>query len=230
MKRSTPRPSSTRGLLRERREALVLGVADVAERPDRAADVDVAARHLARVARELHAGGVDLLELLLEEVGGELAAVGAERVRLDQLGAGADEPEMEVDDALAARGGSPPRGSAGAARRSRRARPCRRRRRSAARCEAVPGSDEAITFTLKVWGRDADRARRTPLRAGGLTAKFPAAQWSRTAGLGPPSAWSGSSADSSLKPVLHKTAVRLYDPPPKGEPDGEAAGSLRFGR
>ena len=88
------------GLLRERREALVLRVADVAERPDRAADVDDTAGDLARVARELHAGGVDLLELLLEEVRGELAAVRAERVRLDELGAGADEPEMEVDDAL----------------------------------------------------------------------------------------------------------------------------------
>ena len=106
------------GLLRERREALVLRVADVAERPDRAGDVDVAAGHLARVARELHAGRVDLLELLLEEVRGELAPVGAERVRLDQLGAGTDEPEMEVDDALRRRGGSPPRGSAGAERRS----------------------------------------------------------------------------------------------------------------
>ena len=32
------------------------------------------------------------------------------------------------------------------------------------------------------------------------------------------------------EPVLHKRPVRLYYPPPQGEPDGEAAGSLRFGR
>ena len=40
------------------------------------------------------------LELVLEEVLGELRAVRAERVRLDQLGARADVAEVHVDDAL----------------------------------------------------------------------------------------------------------------------------------
>ena len=43
---------------------------------------------------------VDLEQLVLEVVGGELAAVGAERVRLDQVGAGLDEADVELDDGL----------------------------------------------------------------------------------------------------------------------------------
>ena len=73
---------------------------DVADRADRAGDVDVRARHLPRLAREAHRRRVDPLELVLEEVPRELAPVGAERVRLDQLGAGADEARVEGDDAL----------------------------------------------------------------------------------------------------------------------------------
>ena len=87
-------------LLGELVEPPVLRVADVTERPDRAGDEDLLARDLARVACELHACGIDRLELGLEKVARELAPVAAERVRLDQLGARADEAEMEVDDAL----------------------------------------------------------------------------------------------------------------------------------
>ena len=76
------------------------GARRLAERPDRAADEDVAAGDLARLARELHAGRVDPLELVLEEVRRELPAVGAERVRLDQLGAGVDEAHVQRDDGL----------------------------------------------------------------------------------------------------------------------------------
>ena len=43
-------------LLGERREAFVLGISDVAERADRAGDVDGAPRHLPRVSGELHGG------------------------------------------------------------------------------------------------------------------------------------------------------------------------------
>ncbi len=70
----------------------------LAERADRAGDENVAAGHLARVAGELDRGGVDPLEVVLEEVLRELAPVRAERVRLDQLGAGVDEGDVERDD------------------------------------------------------------------------------------------------------------------------------------
>ena len=72
----------------------------VAERADRAADVDVAARDLARLARQLDGRAVDRGQVVLEEVGAQLAPVGAEAVRLDQVGAGADEAEMQRDHAL----------------------------------------------------------------------------------------------------------------------------------
>ena len=73
---------------------------DVADRADRAGDVDVRARHLSGLAREAHRRRVDPLELVLEVVPRQLAPVGAERVRLDQLGAGADEARVQGDDAL----------------------------------------------------------------------------------------------------------------------------------
>ena len=70
---------------------------------------------ISRASRaSLTAGRVDPLEVVLEEVAGELAPVRAERVRLDQLGAGVDEADVERDDGLRARGGSPPRASAAA--------------------------------------------------------------------------------------------------------------------
>ena len=83
----------------ERRRLVALELR-VAERADRARDEDVAPRHLARLARELHGGTVQPLELVLEEVLRELRPVRAERVRLDQLGASADVAEVHVDDAL----------------------------------------------------------------------------------------------------------------------------------
>ena len=72
----------------------------LAERADRAGDEDLAAADLPRLAREPHAGRVDLLELVLEIERGQLAPVGAEGVRLDQVGAGADEARVQRDDAL----------------------------------------------------------------------------------------------------------------------------------
>ena len=55
---------------------------------------------LARLAREPHGRRVDPLELVLEEQRRQLAAVGAEAVRLDQLGAGIDVARVDGDDAL----------------------------------------------------------------------------------------------------------------------------------
>ena len=72
----------------------------LAERADRAGDEDVAARDLPGLAGELDRRRVDPLEVVLEEVVGELAPVRAERVRLDQLGAGVDEADVQRDDRL----------------------------------------------------------------------------------------------------------------------------------
>ena len=71
-----------------------------AERADRPGDEDVRAGHLTRVARDLHRGLVDRRDLVLEVVLGELAPVRAEGVRLDDVRAGADEAEVEREDAL----------------------------------------------------------------------------------------------------------------------------------
>ena len=71
-----------------------------AQRPDRARDEHLGAGHLPRVACDLHAGSVDCREIVLEIVLGELAAVRAEGVRLDDLRAGADEVEVERQHAL----------------------------------------------------------------------------------------------------------------------------------
>ena len=81
----------------------VLGVGrvlEVAERPDRAPDQHGGTGDLARLARELDAPLDDLLELVVQELRRELAAVGAEGVRLDQLGARADEARVDGDDRL----------------------------------------------------------------------------------------------------------------------------------
>ncbi len=69
-------------------------------RADRAGDEDLAAGHLARLAREPDALGVDPLEVVVEEGRRKLRPVGAERVRLDEVGAGADVAEVDVDDGL----------------------------------------------------------------------------------------------------------------------------------
>ena len=88
-------------LLREDLVALVLReLPVVAERADRAADVDVAAGDLARLARELRPGAVDLPDLVLEPVRGQLPAVGAEGVRLDQVGPRVDEADVKRDHGL----------------------------------------------------------------------------------------------------------------------------------
>ena len=84
-------------------EGAVLGRVEdleLAQRADRPGDEDVPPRDLARLPREAHARGVDLLERVLEERAGELAPVGAERVRLDQLRAGGDVSRVHGDDAL----------------------------------------------------------------------------------------------------------------------------------
>ena len=88
------------GLLGEDLDAFGLAHAKLAQRPDRAGDEDIAAGHLAGVAGQLDGGAVDLFELVLEVMRGELAAVGPERVRLDHVRAGLDEADMELDDGL----------------------------------------------------------------------------------------------------------------------------------
>ena len=72
----------------------------VTQRADRAPDEDVAPGDLARLSREADAGGDDLLELVLEVVAGQLPTVRAEGVRLDQLGARADEADVQRDDGV----------------------------------------------------------------------------------------------------------------------------------
>jgi hypothetical protein len=72
----------------------------LAERPDRAGDEDLVARDLTRVTGELDPGLVDRDELLLEVARGELRPVRTERVRLDQLGAGVDEADVDGDDGV----------------------------------------------------------------------------------------------------------------------------------
>ena len=70
----------------------------LAERADRAGDEHVSSRDLSRLPGELDRRRVDRLDLVLEEVAGELPAVAAEAVRLDQLRAGVDEADVERDD------------------------------------------------------------------------------------------------------------------------------------
>ena len=94
-------PGQQPGLLREERCA-VLGprLLVLPERPDRAGDEDLPSGDLARVTGELHGRLVDPDELFLEVARGQLRAVRAECVRLDQLGAGVDEADVEGDDRL----------------------------------------------------------------------------------------------------------------------------------
>ena len=73
---------------------------ELTERPDRACDEHVLPGDLARLAREADAGRVELLERVVEHDARELAAIRAERVRLDQLGACRDVAGMHRDDAL----------------------------------------------------------------------------------------------------------------------------------
>ena len=87
-------------LLGEELAPSVLRVADVAERPDRAGDQHLRARDLPRLAGDLHRLRVDALDLVLEEARGQLAPVGAEGVRLDQLGSRADEADVQREHAL----------------------------------------------------------------------------------------------------------------------------------
>ena len=95
-----PSAVEQRGLLREELAPLTGRDGQVAERADRARDEDVAAGDLAGLARELHAGAVDPLELVLEVELRQLAPVGAEGVRLDQVGPGPDEARVQRHDAL----------------------------------------------------------------------------------------------------------------------------------
>ena len=100
MKRSAPRPSridacSAKSSARVSRRSSTSpsGPIEPAMKTSRAGD-------LPRLAREPHAGRVDPLELVLEEVRRELRPVRAEGVRLDQLGARADVADVHRDDAL----------------------------------------------------------------------------------------------------------------------------------
>ena len=97
MKRSTPRPSRSCACSAKSGVAILHRAA---ERADRAGDEHVRTGHLARVARDLHRGLVDRRDVVFEVVLGELAAVRAEGVRLDDVRSRADEPEVERKDAL----------------------------------------------------------------------------------------------------------------------------------
>ncbi|MCZ7589958.1 MAG: hypothetical protein M5U27_14095 [Gaiella sp.] len=82
--------------------AVLGGVEDLelAEGADRAGDEDVATSNLSRLAGEPDAGRVELLERAVEQHAGQLAPVGAEGVRLDQLCPGRDVARVDGDDAL----------------------------------------------------------------------------------------------------------------------------------
>ncbi len=82
------------------RALLVRDRLQLAEGADRAGDEHVPAGHLSRFAGELDGGRVDCVQVILEVVRGELPAVGAEGVRLDQVGAGGDEAGVQLDDGL----------------------------------------------------------------------------------------------------------------------------------
>ena len=84
-------------LLGEDRLAILGGTTEGA---DRAGDEHVRAGDLAGIACDLDGRLVDRRDLVLEVVLGELAPVRAERVRLDDVGSGADESQMEREDAL----------------------------------------------------------------------------------------------------------------------------------
>jgi hypothetical protein len=73
---------------------------EVAEGPDRARHEHRHARDLTRLARQLHAALDDLLHAVVEELRRELSPVRPERVRLDHVGAGADEPLVDRDHGL----------------------------------------------------------------------------------------------------------------------------------
>jgi hypothetical protein len=70
------------------------------EGSDRARDEKVCPGDLPRLARKLDPSLDDLLQPFVEELGGQLAAVRTERVRLDQLGPRPDEARMDADDRL----------------------------------------------------------------------------------------------------------------------------------
>ena len=70
------------------------------QRADGAGDEHVRPGHLPRVPCDLHGSLVDRGDLVLEVVLRELAAVCAERVRLDEVRAGTDEAEVQREDAL----------------------------------------------------------------------------------------------------------------------------------
>ena len=162
MKRSTPRPSSTLRLLGVERP--VLGRVEdleLPERADRARDEDVPSRDLARLAREAHAGGVDLLERVVEQQPRQLAPVRAEGVRLDQLGARGDVPRVHRRRRSRVRGGSPPPGTAGRRRHRRAALPSRRPRRSGDRSGGARGTGSRLA-TVPAWSKQG--RRQAPLQ------------------------------------------------------------------
>jgi hypothetical protein len=73
---------------------------EVAQGAERPRDEDRRARDIPRLPGELHAGLDDLFQAIVEQFRGEFAPVGAEGVRLDQLGARPDEAEVHLDDRL----------------------------------------------------------------------------------------------------------------------------------
>ena len=192
-----------RGLLGEGLVPLILRVANIAQWADRAGDVDRRGRHLARVSCELHSSRVDRLELLFEKVRGELrrsapnvfVSISSAPARMNPRWRSttlcgerrfASSGQRRRGTALAISVPMPPSAQIGGPLRSR------------------SRKEEAIGFTLKVCGRDADRAHELLLAPGGLTANVSCGSRSRTAGFGPPSAWSGQCAASSVRSPSQK--------------------------
>ncbi len=101
MNRSTPRPSSTRACSAYNGPCSpASNTSSSPSGPIAPGDQHVAPGDVARLARQADARRVDRLELVLEQLARQLAAVGAEGVRLDQLGSGADVARVHRDHAL----------------------------------------------------------------------------------------------------------------------------------
>ena len=77
-----------------------MAAVEIAVRADRARDEDVLPGDLPRLARELDPALDELGDPVVEQMGRELVAVRAEGVRLDQLGARADEGGVGGDHGL----------------------------------------------------------------------------------------------------------------------------------
>ena len=117
---------------------------ELPERTDRAGDEDVPPGDLACLPCQPHAGGVDLLERVVEQDARELAA--SSRRRCSSRSARRPRRCSPCGRRRRSRapGGSPPRDSAGRQRHQRAAPPCRRPRRSGDRSGGARGTGSRL--------------------------------------------------------------------------------------